>query len=144
MFQGAALLSLDAKGRMSVPARHRDALTSGNGTSMSITITRSPDGCLMLFPQSQWLLFREKITALPVSAQWWKRVYLGNAVEVEIDSGGRVLISPELREEVGLSKDVRLVGMGNYFEIWDAATYRDKQDAAIKEPLPTILNDLSF
>lgn len=142
MFQGAALLTLDAKGRMTVPARHRDALLADSGGS--ITITRSPDGCLMLFTQSQWLLFREKITALPVSAQWWKRIYLGNAVEVEIDGGGRVLISPELRDEVGLKKDVRLVGMGHYFEIWDAQTYRDKQDAAVREPLPPILNDLSF
>lgn len=142
MFQGAALLSLDAKGRMTVPARHRDALLSDR--SGSITLTRSPDGCLMLFPQSQWLLFREKITALPVSAQWWKRIYLGNAVEVEIDSGGRVLISPELREEVGLSKEVRLVGMGNYFEIWDADTYRQSQEAALQEPLPNSLQDLSF
>ncbi len=142
MFQGAALLSLDAKGRMTVPARHRDALASDSGGS--ITLTRSPDGCLMLFPQSQWLLFRQKITALPVSAQWWKRIYLGNAVDVEIDSGGRVLISPELRDEAGLSKEVRLVGMGAYFEIWDAVTYRERQDAALKEPLPSSLNDLSF
>jgi MraZ protein len=142
MFQGAALLSLDAKGRMSVPARHRDALMSDSAGS--ITLTRSPDGCLMLFPRSQWLLFREKITALPVSAQWWKRIYLGNAIEVEIDSGGRVLISPELREEVGLTKEVRLVGMGHYFEVWDAATYRDKQQAALSEPLPAPLQSLSF
>jgi MraZ protein len=98
----------------------------------------------MLFPRSQWLLFREKITALPVSAQWWKRIYLGNAIEVEIDSGGRVLISPELREEVGLTKEVRLVGMGHYFEVWDAATYRDKQQAALSEPLPAPLQSLSF
>lgn len=142
MFQGAALLSLDAKGRMSVPARHRDALMSDSAGS--ITLTRSPDGCLMLFPRSQWLLFREKITALPVSAQWWKRIYLGNAIEVEIDSGGRVLISPELREEVGLTKEVRLVGMGHYFEVWDAATYREKQQAALSEPLPAPLQSLSF
>lgn len=142
MFQGAALLSLDAKGRMSVPARHRDALLADSAGS--ITLTRSPDGCLMLFPRSQWLLFREKITALPVSAQWWKRIYLGNAIEVEIDSGGRVLISPELREEVSLTKDVRLVGMGNYFEVWDAATYREKQQAALSEPLPAPLQSLSF
>jgi MraZ protein len=142
MFQGAALLSLDAKGRMSVPARHRDALMSDSAGS--ITLTRSPDSCLMLFPRSQWLLFREKITALPVSAQWWKRIYLGNAIEVEIDSGGRVLISPELREEVSLSKEVRLVGMGNYFEVWDAATYREKQQAALSEPLPAPLQSLSF
>jgi MraZ protein len=142
MFQGAALLSLDAKGRMSVPARHRDALMSDSAGS--ITLTRSPDGCLMLFPRSQWLLFREKITALPVSAQWWKRIYLGNAIEVDIDSGGRVLISPELREEVSLTKEVRLVGMGHYFEVWDAAIYRDKQQAALSEPLPAPLQSLSF
>jgi MraZ protein len=142
MFQGAALLQLDAKGRMTVPARHRDALTADGGGKL--TLTRHPEGCLMLFAQPQWLLFRDKVAALPMSAQWWKRVFLGNAVEVEVDSGGRVLISPELRDEAGLQKEVRLVGMGTHFELWDAALYAQRQGEAMQQPLPEPLQNWSF
>ena len=52
----------------------------------------------MLFPRPEWLLFRERIGQLPMSAQWWKRIFLGNAMDVEMDGTGRVLISPELRK----------------------------------------------
>jgi hypothetical protein len=63
-----------------------------------------------------------------MSAQWWKRIFLGNAMDVELDSTGRVLVSPELRAAAGISKDAVLLGMGNYFELWDKATY-DAQEA---------------
>ena len=95
MFQGASSLSLDAKGRLSVPTRHRDVLhATANG---QLTITRHPHGCLMLFPRSEWERFRERVAALPMTAHWWKRIFLGNAMDVDMDSTGRILISPELR-----------------------------------------------
>jgi MraZ protein len=142
MFQGATLLSLDAKGRMSVPTRHRDALLAQGGGRL--TLTKHPEGCLLIFPQPEWLLFREKVAALPMNAQWWKRVFLGNAQDAELDSGGRILIAPELREEAALVKEVRLVGMGTHFELWDAATYRERQQAALQQPLPESLQHWSF
>jgi MraZ protein len=77
----------------------------------------------MMFPRPEWEKFRERIAALPMSAQWWKRVFLGNAMDVELDGTGRVLISPELREAAGISRDTVLLGMGNHFELWDKATY---------------------
>ena len=95
MFQGASSLSLDAKGRLSVPTRHRDVLSAT--AAGQLTITRHPHGCLMVFPRPEWEKFRERIAALPMSAQWWKRIFLGNAMDVEMDGTGRVLISPELR-----------------------------------------------
>ena len=115
MFQGASSLSLDAKGRLSVPTRHRDALTQQAGGQL--TITKHPDGCLMVFPRPAWEEFRERIAKLPMSAQWWKRIFLGNAMDVEMDGTGRVLVSPELREAAGLAKDAVLLGMGNHFEL---------------------------
>ena len=69
MFQGASSLNLDAKGRLSVPTRHRDALMSM--AEGQVTFTKHPHGCLMLFPRPQWLQFRERIALLPMSAQWW-------------------------------------------------------------------------
>jgi len=121
VFQGASSLSLDAKGRLSVPTRHRDVLSAT--AAGQLTVTKHPHGCLMVFPRSEWETFRERIAALPMSAQWWKRIFLGNAMDAEMDSAGRVLISPELRAAAGRSKEAVLLGLGNPFELWDAATY---------------------
>ena len=121
MFQGASSLSLDAKGRLSVPTRHRDAL---GATAGQLTITKHPHGCLMVFPRRRvGEIPRARIASLPMQAQWWKRIFLGNAMDVEMDGSGRVLVSPELRAAAGISKDAVLLGMGSYLELWDAATY---------------------
>lgn len=142
MFQGASSLSLDAKGRLSVPARHRDVLNvTANG---QLTLTKHPHGCLMMFPRPEWEQFRQKIAELPMSAQWWKRIFLGNAMDVEVDGTGRILISPELREAAGISKDIMLLGMGNHFELWDKATYEAQEAKAMQGEMPEVFKDFSF
>ena len=142
MFQGASSLSLDAKGRLSVPTRHRDALNAM--ASGQLTITKHPEGCLMVFPRPEWEAFRGRIAQLPLSAQWWKRIFLGNAMDVEMDGTGRVLVSPELREAAGITKDTVLLGMGSHFELWDKATYDAKEAAAMQAGMPDVLKDFSF
>ena len=142
MFQGASFLTLDAKGRLSVPARHRSALDASN--SSQFTITKHPHGCLMIFPQSEWEKFRERIASLPMQAQWWKRIFLGNAMDVEVDATGRVLVSPELRKTAGINKAAVLLGMGNYFELWDAATYAAQEAEQMKGEMPDVFKDFSF
>ncbi|AQZ97290.1 division/cell wall cluster transcriptional repressor MraZ [Comamonas kerstersii] len=142
MFQGASSLNLDGKGRLSIPTRHRDALISQ--AQGQVTITKHPHGCLMLFPRPEWLLFRERIGQLPMSAQWWKRIFLGNAMDVEMDGTGRVLISPELRKAVNLSREVILLGMGNHFELWDQATYEANEAEAMQAPMPDVFQDFAF
>ena len=142
MFQGASSLSLDAKGRLSVPTRHRDALLAM--AEGQITITKHPHGCLMLFPRPEWLKFRERIAELPMSAQWWKRIFLGNAMDVDMDGTGRVLVAPELRQAVGLSKEVVLLGMGNHFELWDRATYEAQEAEAMQADMPNVFQDFAF
>lgn len=142
MFQGASSLSLDAKGRLSVPTRHRDVLTAM--AAGQITITKHPHGCLMVFPRGEWEKFRERLAALPMSAQWWKRIFLGNAMDCEMDGSGRVLISPELRAAAGLSKEAVLLGMGNHFELWDAQTYAAQEQAAMQADMPDVFKDFSF
>jgi MraZ protein len=141
VFQGASSLHLDAKGRLSVPTRHRDALGESGG---QLTITKHPHGCLMIFPRPEWERFRERIAALPMQAQWWKRIFLGNAMEVEMDASGRVLISPELRAAAGLSKEVVLLGMGAYLELWDAQLYAKEEAEAMKGEMPDVFKDFSF
>ena len=110
MFQGASALTLDAKGRMSIPSRHRDALLlEGEGR---VTLTKHPDGCLLMFPRSEWEAFRSRIAQLPMDAHWWRRIFLGNAFDVEMDGSGRILVSPELRAAANIERDVMLLGMG--------------------------------
>jgi MraZ protein len=142
VFQGASSLSLDAKGRLSVPTRHRDALLAM--AEGQLTITKHPHGCLMLFPRPEWLKFRERIAELPMSAQWWKRIFLGNAQDVDMDGTGRVLVAPELRQAVGLSKEVVLLGMGNHFELWDRATYEAQEAEAMQADMPNVFQDFAF
>jgi len=142
VFQGASSLSLDAKGRLSVPTRHRDVLMAT--AAGQLTITKHPHGCLMVFPRGEWEKFRERLAALPMSAQWWKRIFLGNAMDCDMDGNGRVLISPELRAAAGLSKEAVLLGMGNHFELWDAQTYAAQEQAAMQADMPDVFKDFSF
>jgi MraZ protein len=142
VFQGASSLSLDAKGRLSVPTRHRDVLAAT--TAGQLTVTRHPHGCLMIFPRPAWEKFRERIAALPMSAQWWKRIFLGNAMDMELDGTGRLLISPELRQAAGLARDVVLLGMGEHFELWDKAQYEAEEAKAMQADMPDVFKDFSF
>jgi MraZ protein len=125
-----------------VPTRHRDVLTAT--AAGQITITKHPHGCLMVFPRGEWEKFRERLAALPMSAQWWKRIFLGNAMDCDMDGNGRVLISPELRAAAGLSKEAVLLGMGNHFELWDAQTYAAQEQAAMQADMPDVFKDFSF
>jgi MraZ protein len=142
VFQGASALSLDAKGRLTVPARHRDVLATL--CAGQLTLTKHPEGCLMVFPRPAWEQFRDKIAALPMSAAGWKRIFLGNAQDVEIDGASRVLISPELRAAAGLNKEVMLLGMGSHFELWDAERYAAHEAAVMQQGMPEVLKDFSF
>lgn len=142
MFQGASALTLDAKGRMSVPARYREAL-QGQAEGR-VTVTKHPDGCLLLFPRPEWEVFRAKIAGLPMDAHWWRRIFLGNAMDVDLDSAGRILVSPELRMAAGLEKEVMLLGMGSHFELWDSQTYIAKEQAAMAQGMPDALKNFTF
>lgn len=142
VFQGASALALDAKGRLVVPARHREVL--GALAQGQLTLTKHPQGCLLVFPRPSWESFRDKIAALPMQAAGWKRIFLGNAMDVEIDASSRVLVSPELRAAAGLSKDVLLLGMGSHLELWDAERYAAHEAEVMQQGLPDVLQDFSF
>jgi MraZ protein len=142
VFQGASALALDAKGRLAVPARHREVLVAQS--QGQLTLTKHPDGCLLIFPRAVWEGYREKIAAWPEQAKGWKRIFLGNAMDAEIDGASRVLVSPELRAAAGLTRDVMLLGMGSHFELWDSARYAAHEAAVMQQGLPDALRDFSF
>ena len=79
-----------------------------------------------------------------MQAQWWKRIFLGNAMDVDMDATGRILVSPELRAAAGISKDTVLLGMGGYFELWDASTYSAQESEQMKGDMPDVFKDFSF
>jgi len=142
VFQGESAINLDAKGRISIPARHRDALSLQ--CEGRVTLTKHPHGCLLFFPRPIWESHREQIAAWPMSARAWQRIFLGNASDVDMDSAGRILITPELRSAAGLSRDVMLLGMGSHFEIWNADKLAESEAEAIATGMPEVLRNFSF
>lgn len=139
VFQGGAGLLLDGKGRMTVPARHRDVLRAV--ASDQLTITKHPKRCLLVFPRPAWEQFRDKLLTLPMSAEDWRRVFLGGAMDVEIDAASRLLIAPELREWAGLERDVLLLGMGSRFELWDKVRHDAHEATVLAAGMPDVLRD---
>lgn len=129
MFQGAIELTLDAKGRIAIPTRHRDALGGGG-----IVLTAHPDGCLLLYPRAAWEPIGSRVQSLSnfnEQARWWQRLLVGFAEELELDSAGRILISPALRRFAKLEKQAMLVGQGSHLELWDSSTWEEKLAAAL-------------
>jgi MraZ protein len=129
VFQGLSKLTLDAKGRISVPARHRDALLEH--CEGRITLTRHPDGCLLLYPRPRWEKKRAELAQLSHRRRVLQRILIGSAVDIELDSSGRILIAPELRTAAGLDRDVLLSGVGEHFELWEP----QRMDALEKQQL---------
>ena len=132
MFQGAVQLNLDSKGRLAIPAKHRDVLLSE--CAGNLVLTADVDGCLLVYPQQEWQPIRDKLlklSALNPKIRALQRLLVGNAEDVLMDNAGRVLISPNLRNYAVLDKRVMLVGQGNKFELWDEAKWQAQQDASL-------------
>ena len=148
MFQGATALSLDVKGRLAIPARHREALVQAS--SGELVLTAHPHRCLLLYPAPAWAPIRDKVLAassLNAHSAAIKRLLVGNAREEAPDAAGRLLIAPELRQFAQLEKTVYLVGQGSHFEIWSDAGWQAQQEAFFAsddQALPPDLEDLAL
>lgn len=129
MFQGAAQLNLDNKGRLAIPSRHRDMLLAH--CAGQLVLTADADGCLLLYPQPEWQPIREKLMQLSAfnpRIRALQRFLVGHAEDVVMDAAGRVLISPTLRNYAALDKRVMLIGQGNKFEVWDEARWQAQHE----------------
>jgi MraZ protein len=140
VFRGGPVLTLDGKGRITVPARYRDVLMATVQGQM--VIAKNPDGCLSLYPLPVWEQFEASVLALSVEDEAWRRLYVGSATEVEIDGGSRVLVPPELRAWAGLERDVKFMGVGPNFELWDMARYEEREALTIAAGRPASLRSL--
>jgi len=128
MFGGVSTLNLDSKGRLAIPAKHRELLS---GESGRIMITLNPEGCLLIYPKSEWQPIYEQLRKLSGQQAAVASVILGYAEELELDAAGRVLIPTALRNRAKLDKEVALVGQGNKFAVWDDARWNAKVDAVM-------------
>jgi len=142
LFQGSNALTMDAKGRISIPTRHRDALLSR--VEGRLTLTRHPDGCLLVYPRNEWEKKREQIAAFPMQARSLQRLLLGYAQDVQMDSAGRILIAPELRQAAGLEREVLLMGMASHFELWDNARWEHQEAEDLANGVPAAMEHFSF
>jgi MraZ protein len=148
MFRGATSLNLDAKGRLAVPSRHRDALFAESAGR--VVLTAHPHRCLLLYPQPAWEPIQSKIMSLSSfdrQSSALQRLLVGYAEDLEIDSAGRLLVSQALRDFAGLEKQAMLVGQGSHFELWSMDGWKaqlEKVMAAEDMGLPAELEGFSL
>jgi MraZ protein len=140
VFRGGPVLTLDGKGRITVPARWRDVLVATVQGQM--VVAKNPDGCLSLYPLPVWEQFEASLLSLTTEDEAWRRFFVGSATEVEIDSASRVLIPPELRSWAGLEREVKFMGVGPNFELWDMARYEAREAEVIARGRPEALRTL--
>ena len=149
-FRGASNLSLDAKGRIVLPARYRERLLEICQSQLIITIdTDQP--CLLIYPYPEWELIEEKIEALPSfnpTTRRIQRLLIGHATEVEVDTNGRMLLSNPLREYARLGKKVVLIGQGKKFELWDELLWAERMETWLGDgtgdEMPAALAELTL
>lgn len=128
MFRGVTNLNLDAKGRMAVPARYRERLQAESEGRVVVTVDR--DGCLLIYPMSEWEAIERELVKLPTlnkQARRLQRLLIGHATECEFDAQGRILVPGPLREFAGIDRRVVLIGQGNKFELWDEAIWNERR-----------------
>ena len=115
MFMGEYNHTIDAKGRLIIPAKFRELLGE------EFVLTKGLDGCLSIYPMDEWKAFEEKLRALPLTnknARTFSRFFVAGATMCELDKQGRILVPQTLREFAGLEKDVVLTGNLNRIEVW--------------------------
>ena len=144
-FKGGPVMTLDAKGRLTVPAPFKDVLMPAE--QGQLVICKGFERCLQVFPRSLWPGVEEMLAELPEDRQGAaiKRLIIGSATDVIIDAASRISVAPELREWAGLERDVVFMGLGNYFELWDKSRRAaDEEQLLSGSELRSGMSGLSF
>ena len=149
MFRGVQRINLDAKGRLSVPARQRESLLDVSAGSIVVTID-TQSSCLVMYPLREWERIERDVQNLPTLnpvVHRFQRLVLGYASDLDLDSNGRILLPGALREYAHLEKRVVLVGQGNKLELWSEPLWEAEREAALgaeEGDLPTELMELKL
>ena len=129
MFQGETAITIDEKGRMSIPTAYRDAIARATGNVLVTTYNPFEPGCLWLFPVKEWETVRDEVIALPSAKAVHRNLQMklvGAAAHVELDGNGRVLLPQSQRNAAGIEKKAVLLGMGTKFELWSEQAHLAK------------------
>lgn len=138
MFMGEYQHTLDAKGRLIVPAKFRDELGAG------AVLTRGLDNCLFLFPMSEWRILEEKLKSLPLTkagARQFVRFLFSGATDCELDKQGRIVVPQNLRDYADIEKDAVVIGVSNRVEIWSKEKWETYMEEA-EESYETIAESI--
>ena len=139
MLMGEYNYAVDEKGRLNFPAKFREEM------GQSFTVTRWLDGCLVAFSAQSM----ERMVALIeeksiVKSRQLKRVLYGNAVTVQPDKQGRILLPANLRAHAGLEKDVTIIGAGAYAEIWDTAAWQQLNENFDSDAIEAAMEEMGL
>lgn len=132
MFRGVTQLNLDAKGRLAIPVKYRGELMSS--CEGRLIVTADPSKCLLIYPLPAWEPIEQKLnslTSFEPRIRSLQRLLVGSASDVEMDTAGRILVSPSLRQFASLSKEVVLVGQGMKLELWDEKQWDMQIESAL-------------
>ena len=147
MFLGSHAINMDAKGRMAIPTKIRESLSSFCGGRVVVT-AHTEERCLLVYPENQWQEVLPKLESLPSlnkAARRIQRLMIGYATPLEMDANGRILLPPTLREYTGLEKKTMLVGQGKKFELWSEERWFDWLDeSGADDELPEEFHGLSL
>ena len=146
MFQGSSSINMDAKGRIAIPAEYRELLASECGGKLVVT-AHNYERCALIYPESEWLKILPKIEALPDSqrvARNAKRLLIGNARQIDMDSNGRMLIPQTIRDYSKMDKKLMLAGMGKKFELWDEGAWYATLEEDAGDEIPDAMMNLSL
>lgn len=139
MLKGTYNQTMDVKGRMAFPAKLREIIGE------KFVVTKGLDGCLFVYSLEEFEIRADKIKSLPMAkARNLQRTFMANAVEVEADKQGRILIPQTLRGIAGLEKDVVVAGVSDRCEIWDKQKWEDLNNSVDDEMMMSALEELDF
>lgn len=140
MFMGEYNHSIDQKGRIIVPAKFREELGE------EFVMTLGLDGCLFVYPNSEWETFVEQLKKLPGNREvrQLQRYFLAGATNCEVDKQGRILIPAKLREHAKLEKEVVFVGVLGKIEVWSKERWDANNDFDDVEAMAENMSELGI
>ena len=130
MFLGRYSHNLDDKGRLALPSRFRAELAGG------VVVTRGFDACLLVYPTATWLPLAEKVSALSISdpdVRVLRRMLFANALDMELDRQGRILVPADLRAHAGIEREAVVLGMHTFIEVWSPAGWETQSEIVSRD-----------
>lgn len=141
MFMGEYNHTIDAKNRLIIPSKFREALGE------EFVVTKGLDGCLFVYDNEAWAEFEGKLKGLPLTnkeARTFVRFFLAGAANVEVDKQGRILVPSVLKEFAGINKDVVLVGVASRIEIWSRERWEEESSYEDVESIAEHMSELGL